>query len=115
LMLCGQKGFTACAYTAVGICSFSMCLQPRTNCAHASRAAGKTPAATGQIIRMLTFVYTSTRYPPPLFPPWSGFVLCRFVNVEGVPEAADVSNRYEQVTLFRAHRHLVSPQIQPFR
>jgi hypothetical protein len=41
--------------------------------------------------------------------------LCRFVNVEGVPEAADIVNRYEQVTLFRAHRHLVPPQIQPFR
>eukprot|EP00879_Flechtneria_rotunda_P005303 GHRR01005589.1.p1 GENE.GHRR01005589.1~~GHRR01005589.1.p1 ORF type:complete len:720 (+),score=275.87 GHRR01005589.1:145-2304(+) len=39
----------------------------------------------------------------------------RFVNVEGVPEAADLHNRYEQVTLFRAHRHLVPPGAQPYR
>ena len=39
----------------------------------------------------------------------------RFVNVEGVPEAADLHNRYEQVTLFRSHRHLVPPAVQPFR
>eukprot|EP00878_Enallax_costatus_P008075 GHUV01008445.1.p1 GENE.GHUV01008445.1~~GHUV01008445.1.p1 ORF type:complete len:900 (+),score=338.15 GHUV01008445.1:421-3120(+) len=39
----------------------------------------------------------------------------RFVNVEGVPEAADIENRYEEVTLFRAHRHLVPPAAQPFR
>jgi hypothetical protein len=32
-----------------------------------------------------------------------------------VPEAADLTNRYEQVTLFRSHRHLVPPQVQPFR
>lgn len=38
-----------------------------------------------------------------------------FVNVEGVPEAADLVNRYEQVTLFRAHRHIVPPAAQPYR
>lgn len=40
---------------------------------------------------------------------------CRFVNVEAVPETADINNRYEQVTLFRAHRHLVQPGAQPYR
>jgi hypothetical protein len=40
---------------------------------------------------------------------------CRFVNVEAVPETADIINRYEQVTLFRAHRHLVQPGAQPYR
>ncbi|WIA28468.1 hypothetical protein OEZ86_011012 [Tetradesmus obliquus] len=39
----------------------------------------------------------------------------RFVNVEAVPETADINNRYEQVTLFRAHRHLVQPGAQPYR
>jgi hypothetical protein len=42
-------------------------------------------------------------------------VACRFINVEGVPEAGGIRNRFEQITLFRSHRHLVPPMAHPYR
>ena len=35
--------------------------------------------------------------------------------MEAVPEAGNLTNRLEQVTLFRAHRHLVPPLSHPYR
>ena len=34
----------------------------------------------------------------------------RFLNFEGQPEVGDVVNRFEQVTLFRAHKHFITPE-----
>ena len=34
----------------------------------------------------------------------------RFLNFEGQPEVGDISNRYEQVTLFRIHKHFITPE-----
>lgn len=39
----------------------------------------------------------------------------RFMNAEAVPEAGGVRNRYEQVTLFRAHKHAAVPAAQLWR
>ncbi|KAI8462626.1 MAG: hypothetical protein J3K34DRAFT_447341 [Monoraphidium minutum] len=39
----------------------------------------------------------------------------RFMNVEAVPEAGGIANRFDQVTLFRAHRHMAAPEAQPWR
>ncbi|KAL4457894.1 hypothetical protein ABPG75_012759 [Micractinium tetrahymenae] len=39
----------------------------------------------------------------------------RFMNFEGQPEAADVTNRIEQVTLFRVHKHFISPEAHWYR
>lgn len=39
----------------------------------------------------------------------------RFMNFEGQVEAGDLVNRYEQVTLFRAHKHFVTPQVLEYR
>eukprot|EP01026_Neomeris_dumetosa_P028844 TRINITY_DN2336_c0_g1_i4.p1 TRINITY_DN2336_c0_g1~~TRINITY_DN2336_c0_g1_i4.p1 ORF type:complete len:616 (-),score=86.67 TRINITY_DN2336_c0_g1_i4:287-2134(-) len=34
----------------------------------------------------------------------------RFMNYEGQPEAGDIANKYEQVTLFRTHKLFVTPE-----
>jgi hypothetical protein len=34
----------------------------------------------------------------------------RFLNFEAQPEAGDVQNPYEQITLFRAHKHFITPE-----
>lgn len=34
----------------------------------------------------------------------------RFMNYEAQPEAGDVVNRYEQITLFRVHKHFITPE-----
>lgn len=34
----------------------------------------------------------------------------RFMNFEGQPECGDVVNRYEQVTLFKAHKHFITEE-----
>lgn len=39
----------------------------------------------------------------------------RFMNAEAVPEAGGITNRYEQVTLFRGHRHAAAVAAQPWR
>lgn len=39
----------------------------------------------------------------------------RFMNFEGQPEAGDLTNRYEQVTLFRVHKHHISPEAHYYR
>ena len=37
------------------------------------------------------------------------------MNAEAAPEAGGLSNVFEQVTLFRAHRHAAPPAAQPWR
>jgi hypothetical protein len=37
------------------------------------------------------------------------------MNCEGQPEAGDLLNRYEQVTLFRTHKHFATPEAYPYR
>ncbi|KDD73134.1 hypothetical protein H632_c2500p0 [Helicosporidium sp. ATCC 50920] len=39
----------------------------------------------------------------------------RFLNHEGQPEAMDLTNKYEQVTLFRRHKHWVTPEAHVYR
>ncbi|KAL6776982.1 hypothetical protein ACKKBF_B19730 [Auxenochlorella protothecoides x Auxenochlorella symbiontica] len=39
----------------------------------------------------------------------------RFMNFEGQSEAGDVVNRYEQVTLFRVHKHFITPEAHWYR
>lgn len=39
----------------------------------------------------------------------------RFMNFEGQPEAGDLTNRYEQVTLFRVHKHFITPEALFYR
>lgn len=39
----------------------------------------------------------------------------RFMNFEGQPEAGDLKNRYEQVTLFRMHKHFITPEAFRYR
>ena len=39
----------------------------------------------------------------------------RFMNFEGQPEAGDLVNRYEQVTLFRVHKHFITPEAFHYR
>jgi hypothetical protein len=39
----------------------------------------------------------------------------RFMNYEGQPEIGDAVNRIEQVTLFRAHKHFITPEALWYR
>ncbi|GMH41555.1 hypothetical protein BSKO_09465 [Bryopsis sp. KO-2023] len=39
----------------------------------------------------------------------------RFMNFEGQPEVGDIKNRFEQVTLFRAHKHFITPEAYALR
>lgn len=39
----------------------------------------------------------------------------RFMNFEGQPEIVDSVNRYEQVTLFRVHKHFITPEALFYR
>lgn len=39
----------------------------------------------------------------------------RFMNLEAFPEAGDLTNRYEQVTLFRTHKYWHTPEALSFR
>ncbi|PRW56345.1 glycosyltransferase-like protein [Chlorella sorokiniana] len=39
----------------------------------------------------------------------------RFMNYEGQPEAGDLTNRIEQVTLFRVHKHFITPEAHYWR
>lgn len=39
----------------------------------------------------------------------------RFLNFEGQPEAGGLRNRFEQVSLFRAHKHHITPEAHHYR
>lgn len=39
----------------------------------------------------------------------------RFMNFEGQPEAGEQANRFEQVTLFRVHKHFITPEAFRYR
>lgn len=39
----------------------------------------------------------------------------RFMNYEAQPEISDVINRFEQVTLFRVHKHFITPEAMSYR
>ena len=39
----------------------------------------------------------------------------RFINLEGVPEAGGIANPFEQVTLFRGHRHMAPADAAAWR
>lgn len=59
---------------------------------------------------LLNYITTATLARIP-----SNIASVRFMNHEGQAEAGDLVNRYEQISLFRVHKHYITPEAHHYR